>query len=67
MNPTASQRLDTPDASEVLRWRLDQLVDAGYDAESASSLADRGYVGLHVAVELVRNGCPPATALRILL
>lgn len=51
----------------VLLWRLDVLEQAGYDEEAAATLALRRDVDLHLAVALVARGCPPATALRILL
>ncbi len=55
------------EAERVLRWRLDELERAGYDRATAWELAERMDVDLHVAVSIARGGCPPATALRILL
>jgi hypothetical protein len=63
---TLSTHLDR-EAPEVLRWRWEQLLDAGYDTQSASYLAKLVEVDLHLAVRLVHNGCPPDTALRILV
>jgi hypothetical protein len=54
-------------APEVLRWRLERLIDAGYPAATASALAERVDIDLHLAIRLIRNGCPPATAVRILV
>lgn len=51
----------------VRRWRLDALVDAGYDSTYALILSRDPEIDLHVAIDLVRRGCPPFTALRILL
>jgi hypothetical protein len=51
---------------QVRLWRLDALRGAGYADEAAEKLARREDVDLHVAVDLVRRGCPPATAVRIL-
>jgi hypothetical protein len=51
----------------VERWRAEALEKVGYDASSAAQLAVRHDVDLHRAIELVEGGCPPATALRILL
>ena len=51
----------------VLEWRIDTLMRAGYGAEAAFDLAFSKDVDLHAAVGLVKRGCPPATALRILL
>lgn len=55
------------EAERILSWRLEELERAGYDARSAFDLAERADVDLHRAVELLRRGCPAATALRILL
>jgi len=51
----------------VEQWRLDTLERAGYDAESAAVLAASPEVDLHLAVSLVKGGCPVALALQILL
>jgi hypothetical protein len=53
--------------SEIVDWRLAQLLRAGYGSEHALTIAVRTEVDLHRAVALVRAGCPPETALRILL
>jgi hypothetical protein len=51
----------------VVRWRFDELARAGYALSSTVLLSERPDVDLHTAVELLRNGCPETTALRILL
>ena len=51
----------------VARWRLEQLLRAGYEETAALMLADLGHVDLHVALDLVGSGCPSETALRILV
>lgn len=51
----------------VEQWRLDTLERAGYDAESAAVLAGSPEVDLHLAVALLKQGCPVALALQILL
>jgi hypothetical protein len=51
---------------EVLSWRLEQLLRAGYDRRDAGQLARRPDVDLHQAVDLVGNGCPPKLATKIL-
>jgi hypothetical protein len=51
----------------VLCWRLAQLSDAGYTDEAAAILATRADLDLHCAIDLLFNGCPHETALRILL
>lgn len=55
------------DAERVARWRLEQLVRAGFDEAAALLLAAKRHVDLHVASDLLRRGCPADTALRILL
>jgi hypothetical protein len=51
----------------VARWRLERLLRAGYDDTAALILADLIDVDLHLAVDLVSQGCASDTALRILL
>jgi hypothetical protein len=55
------------EAERIERWRAEELERAGYDADAALQLAVRPDVDLHHAVQLLANGCPPETALRILL
>ena len=55
------------EAERVARWRLEQLVRAGFDEGAALLLAVRRHVDLHHASDLLRHGCPAETALRILL
>ena len=51
---------------DVVSWRYDQLCDAGYPADIAVMLAERGDVDLHTAVELLEHGASVHDALRIL-
>jgi hypothetical protein len=51
----------------VARWRLIVLLRAGYVWEDAVDLAMDTNVDLHLAVELVDNGCTSDVARRILL
>jgi hypothetical protein len=51
----------------VIGWRRHELRRAGYDRRQASKLAAKLEVDLHQAVELVKRGCAPATAVQILL
>lgn len=55
------------EAGRVVDWRRAELERAGYDMEAAAALAPRVDVDLHVAVDLLRSGCPAETALQILL
>ena len=50
----------------VVRWREERLLDAGYDTEAALVIAFDREVDQHLAVSLLKRGCPPDTALRIL-
>ena len=51
---------------EVLGWRLEQLLRAGYGRRDAGQLARRTDVDLHQAVDLLGKGCPPKLAVAIL-
>jgi hypothetical protein len=51
----------------VLAWREAELERAGFSGHDAFELAIRGDIDLHTAVDLIRRGCPPDTACRILL
>jgi hypothetical protein len=52
--------------SKVESWRLHVLIEAGYPLNLAERLA-ASEADLHLAVELVGNGCGHATAAEILL
>jgi hypothetical protein len=54
-------------AEEVLRWRFEQLVQAGYSKREARLISARMDVDLHQAVDLIAGGCPNELALSILL
>lgn len=66
MSVVETQINETED-ERVARWRLEQLTRAGYEETVALVLADLVDIDLHLAVDLVRRGCPSDTALRILL
>ncbi|HEU5490369.1 MAG TPA: hypothetical protein VFU84_06205 [Gaiellaceae bacterium] len=66
MSVVETQIHETED-ERVARWRLEQLTRAGYEETAALVLADMVDIDLHLAVDLVRQGCPSDTALRILL
>lgn len=57
---------ETTERSKVESWRLHVLIEAGYPLSLAERLA-ASEADLHVAVELVTNGCEHATAAEILL
>ena len=52
--------------AKVESWRLHVLIEAGYPLPLAERLAASD-VDLHVAVDLVGQGCDPATATEILI
>jgi hypothetical protein len=51
---------------QIRYWRLEVLTDAGYSPALAAELASNDEVDLHSAVQLLRRGCPPDLAGRIL-
>ncbi len=51
----------------MISWRAEELMRAGFDGCTAIELALVPHVDLHKAVSLLRQGCPPSTAVRILL
>jgi hypothetical protein len=55
------------ETERIQRWRTQELERAGYRPDDAAELATRADVDLHFAVGLLERGCPPETALRILL
>lgn len=55
------------EAEAVTRWRLHELLRAGYTWDQGVKIASRAEVDLHEAVDLLQMGCPAETALRILL
>jgi hypothetical protein len=67
MTAAQFEMLADVEAEEVLRWRFELLVRAGYDPADAMVIASHVEIDLHFAEDLVRAGCPPATAVQILL
>ena len=61
------EQTELPAGDLVRRWRFDELLRAGYDIADAADVALRTDVDLHRAVSLVQQGCPSATATRIVL
>ena len=51
----------------VEHWRAEELVRAGFDPSDAVALAARHDIDLHLAIELVEQGCPYETAIDILI
>ena len=61
------ETLDEREVEDVLRWRLRQLVRAGYTCDDALALSTHVEIDLQLAIDLPRRGCPHTTAMRILL
>jgi hypothetical protein len=57
----------TGERERVVRFRLGQLVSAGYDYRLATRLAEDLAIDWHKAVALLKAGCDPRTAGAILL
>jgi hypothetical protein len=51
---------------EVIRWRREQLAEAGFALPLAARVANDARYDLHALIELVERGCPPELAARIL-
>ena len=55
-----------PEGELVRSWRTQALERAGYPAALATKLAELMYVDVHKATDLLRHGCSPELALKIL-
>jgi hypothetical protein len=64
---TEAVLVDETEDERVIRWRLEQLANAGYSWACAMVIAANGGIDLHHAVDLAQAGCPIDTAMRILL
>ena len=51
----------------IICWRVERLVAAGYDGETALAIGLDLTIDLHAAIDLLLAGCSPETAGRILL
>jgi hypothetical protein len=63
---TETAEPESNERSKVESWRLHVLMEAGYPLPLAEKIA-HSEADLHRAVELVAQGCEPATAAEILL
>jgi hypothetical protein len=54
------------DVDEVVRWRREQLAEAGFSLPLAARVANDARYDLHALIELEERGCPPELAARIL-
>ncbi|HEX6489848.1 MAG TPA: hypothetical protein VF002_00585 [Gaiellaceae bacterium] len=58
--------MDT-ELERIEQWRAEELERAGYSVRDAARIAARHDVDLHLAIDLIANGCPNPVALQILL
>jgi hypothetical protein len=56
---------DSSDAEQVVEWRAERLLAAGFPLDLAYRLAADHEVDVHALLDLVDRGCPPALAVRI--
>jgi hypothetical protein len=63
---TAEHEIIETELDRVERWRTTELMRVGFAGDDAVALAARLEIDLHEAIELVRRGCPPELAVRIL-
>ncbi len=64
---TVEQQRNEVDAAAVFDWRFASLIRAGYVPDDAWRLASCKEVDVRLAERLLAQGCPPDTALRILV
>jgi hypothetical protein len=67
VSATEVQELKETEAERVERWRAEELERAGYELSAAAVLAASAAVDLHLAIDLLSQGCPQDTAMQILL
>lgn len=62
----ASRRCGGGPPLDVQEWRRCRLLEAGFPAALAETVAHDRLFDLHALLELVDRGCPPDLAVRIL-
>lgn len=67
MTAAEFELLDETEVEGIICWRFHALMEHGFEPEDALTLAVAAHVDLHKASDLIGRGCPPETALRILL
>ena len=67
MRMSAVYEVIESEVERVERWRVEELMRAGYDALAAAQIALRSDIDLHQATRLLVHGCPVDLAVRILL
>jgi len=64
---TADETLTVCAPLDVLAWRYERLIDAGYPVLVSLELAENPGVDLHRACEMLANGASVEDAVRILV
>lgn len=67
MSQTELHVLEDTELEKIERWRVEELMRAGYGTRAAGRLAARHDIDLHRAVELLERGCSAELAVKILL
>ncbi len=67
MRMSAVHEVIESEIERVERWRVEELMRAGYDPLAAGQIALRSDIDLHQAIGLIAHGCPVDLAVRILL
>ncbi|MGZ4359317.1 MAG: hypothetical protein ACXVY8_00120 [Gaiellaceae bacterium] len=63
----ADVKLAESELERIERWRSQALERGGYAPDAAREIAARLDIDLHEAIDLVKAGCPPEIAVRILI
>src|SRR4029453_9006265 len=67
MSETQVHILEVTERDRIEHWRTEELERAGYSHRAAGRLAAPPHIDLHRAVSLLKRGCAPELALKILL
>jgi hypothetical protein len=67
MASASLERSDRGELARIQKWRLEELLRAGYALPDALEIAVHTEVDLHRATSLVERGCPSSTAVRIVI
>ena len=67
MTAAELQLIPETETERVESWRAEELVRGGYEPSDAIALAGRHDIDLHLAIELIRRGCPYELAIEILI
>jgi hypothetical protein len=59
--------IDLTETERIESWQAEELERAGYEPRAAGRIAVRHDVDLHNAIDLLKRGCSPELALKILL